>query len=253
MTRNVYADPEAARRYNAARNLPEETKRFWVNSLKAVLPPGDVGRCLDLGCGTGRFTETLAQAFACPVVGVEPSEAMLAVARNEDLPGVEWKKGSAEDIPLEDGAVGLVFMSQVFHHLSDPQKALQEIHRVLAPGGCLVIRNGTAENNEETEWLQCFPEALAFDIARMQTRRALEETVCRRPFDLIAQQRFRQFFAPSYREYYEKIGGRGLSSLIAISDEAFARGMERFRVWADAQPPDEPVYEPVDVFIFRRR
>ncbi len=253
MTRNVYADPEAAGRYNAARNLPEETKRFWVNSLKAVLPPGDVGRCLDLGCGTGRFTETLAQAFACPVVGVEPSEAMLAVARNEDLPGVEWKKGSAEDIPLEDGAVGLVFMSQVFHHLSDPQKALQEIHRVLAPGGCLVIRNGTAENNEETEWLQCFPEALAFDIARMQTRRALEETVCRRPFDLIAQQTFRQFFAPSYREYYEKIGGRGLSSLIAISDEAFARGMERFRVWADAQPPDEPVYEPVDVFVFRRR
>ena len=87
----------------------------------------------------------------------------------------------------------------------------------------------------------------------MQTRRALEETVCRRPFDLIAQQTFRQFFAPSYREYYEKIGGRGLSSLIAISAEAFARGMERFRVWADAQPPDEPVYEPVDVFVFRRR
>lgn len=111
MTRNVYADPEAAGRYNAAHHLPEETKRFWVNSLKAVLPPDDVGRCLDLGCGTGRFTGTLAHAFACPVVGVEPSEAMLAVARAEGLPDVEWKKGSAEDIPLEDGAVGLVFMS----------------------------------------------------------------------------------------------------------------------------------------------
>lgn len=250
---NLYADPEAANRYNAARHLPEETEAFWVNSLKAVLPPGDVGRCLDLGCGTGRFTETLAEAFACPVVGVEPSEAMLAVARAEDLPNVEWKQGSAEDIPLEDGAVGLVFMSQVFHHLSDPQKALLEIHRVLTPGACLVIRNGTVENNEETEWLQCFPEALAFDVARMLTRRTLEETVCRRPFDLIAQQTFRQLFAPSYREYYEKVGRRGLSSLIAISDEAFARGMERFRTWADAQPPDQPVYEPVDVFVFRRR
>lgn len=250
---NLYADPEAAGRYNAARHLPEETKALWVNGLKAVLPLGDVGRCLDLGCGTGRFTATLAQAFACPVVGVEPSEAMLAIARNEDLPNVEWKQGSAEDIPLEDGAVGLVFMSQVFHHLSDPQQALREIHRVLAPDGCLVIRNGTAENNEETEWLQCFPEALAFDAARILTRRALEETVCRQPFDLIAQQTFRQLFAPSYREYYEKVGQRGLSSLIAISDDAFARGMGRFRQWADAQPPDQPVYEPVDVFVFRRR
>ncbi len=250
---NLYADPEAANRYNAARHLPEETKAFWMDSLKAVLPQVRVGRCLDLGCGTGRFTETLAQAFACPVVGVEPSAAMLAVARAEDLPGVEWKEGSAEDIPLEDGAVGLVFMSQVFHHLSDPQKALQEIHRVLAPGGCLVIRNGTAENNEETEWLQCFPEALAFDTARMLTRRALEETVCRQPFDLIAHQTFRQLFASSYHEYYEKVGRRGLSSLIAISDDAFARGMERFRQWGDEQPPDQPVYEPVDVFVFRRR
>ena len=250
---NLYADPEAARRYNAARHLPEETKTLWVNSLKAILPQAPVGRCLDLGCGTGRFTETLARAFACRVVGVEPSEAMLAVAWNEGLPNVEWKLGSAEDIPLEDGAVGLVFMSQVFHHLGDPQKALLEIHRVLTPGGCLVIRNGTAENNEETEWLQCFPEALLFDAARMLTCRALEEMVCRQRFDLIAQQTFRQLFAPSFLEYYEKIGRRGLSSLIAISDEAFARGMERFKGWADAQPPDKPVYEPIDVFVFRRR
>ena len=169
------------------------------------------------------------------------------------MPGVEWKQGSAESIPLESGSVGLVFMSRVFHHLSRPQEALREIHRVLTPEGCLVIRNGTAENNEETEWLQCFPEALAFDGKRIPTRDALEATVCRQPFDLINRQTFRQLFASSYQEYYEKVGKRGLSSLIAISDEAFRRGMERFQVWTGKQPPDQPVYEPVDVFVFRRR
>ncbi len=249
---NLYADPAAASRYNAARHLPEETKAFWMDSLKAVLPEVPVGRCLDLGCGTGRFTAVLAQTFACPVVGVEPSVAMLAVARAEAIPEVEWKQGSAEDIPLESGSVRLVFMSQVFHHLNKPQEALREIHRVLTPGGSLIIRNGTAENNEETEWLQCFPKALAFDARRIPTRDALEETVCRRPFELVTRQTFRQLFAASYRDYYAKVGQRGLSSLIAISDEAFARGMERFKVWADEQPPDEPVYEPVDVFVFRR-
>jgi len=250
---DIYADPAAASRYNAARHLPEETKAFWMDSLKAVLPDVPIGRYLDLGCGTGRFTAILAQTFACLVVGIEPSEAMLAVARAEDLPGVEWKQGSAESIPLESGSVGLVFMSQVFHHLSRPQEALREIHRVLTPGGSLVIRNGTAENNEETEWLRCFPEALAFDGKRIPTRCALEETVCRQPFELTTRQTFRQLFASSYREYSEKIGQRGLSSLIALSDAAFGQGMERFRMWVDTQPPDQPVYEPVDVFVFRRR
>lgn len=250
---NIYADPAAASRYNAARHLPEETKAFWINSLRAVLPEAPVGRCLDLGCGTGRFTAVLAQTFACPVIGVEPSEAMLAVARAEDLPGVEWKQGSAEDIPLDNGAVGLIFMSQVFHHLDQPQEALQEIHRVLTPGGSLIIRNGTAENNEETEWPRCFPEALAFDSKRISTRRTLEETVCCQLFELMTRQTFRQLFASSYQEYYEKVGQRGLSSLIAISDEAFGRGMERFQEWVSTQPPDQPVYEPVDVFVFRRR
>lgn len=250
---NVYADAEAANRYNAARHLPEETKAFWMNSLKAVLPQAHVGKCLDLGCGTGRFTATLAAAFGCPVVGVEPSEAMLAVARSEAVPGVEWKQGSAEEIPLEDQSVGLVFMSQVFHHLRQPQQALSEVHRVLTPEGFLIIRNGTEENNEETEWLRCFPEALALDSQRMLTRRALEETVCRQPFDLLTRQTFRQLFAPSYQEYYRKVGQRGLSSLIAISDTAFGLGMERFREWVDHQPRDQPVYEPVDAFVFRKQ
>ena len=250
---NLYADPAAASRYNAARHLSEETKAFWMNSLKAVLPQAPVGRCLDLGCGTGRFTAVLARTFACPVVGVEPSEAMLAVARAEDIPDVEWKQGSAEIIPLESASVGLVFMSQVFHHLSRPQEALREIHRVLMPEGWLVIRNGTAEKNEETEWLRCFPESLAFDGKRIPTRRALEEIVCRQPFDLISQQTFQQLFASSYQEYYEKVGKRGLSSLIAISDAAFGQGMEQFKMWVDKQPPNQPVYEPVDVFVFRRR
>lgn len=250
---NVYADVEAANRYNAARHLPEETKAFWMNSLKAVLPQARVERCLDLGCGTGRFTATLAEAFACPVVGVEPSEAMLAVARAEAVPNVEWKQGDAENIPLESQSAGLAFMSQVFHHFREPQRALREIYRVLTPGGCLVIRNGTQETNDETEWLQCFPEALEIDRGRIPTRRALEETVCRQPFDQIARQTFRQLFAPSYQDYYRKVGQRGLSSLIAISDAAFERGMGRFREWVEEQPPDQPVYEPVDVFVFRRR
>ncbi len=88
---------------------------------------------------------------------------------------------------------------------------------------------------------------------RILPRRALAEFVCRQSFDLLSQQTYRQLFASSYQEYYEKIGGRGLSSLIAISDTAFERGMARFQEWIDRQPSDTPVYEPVDVFVFRKQ
>ena len=249
---NLYAGKDAAQRYNAARHLPEETKLVWINGLKEFLPSVSVEKCLDLGCGTGRFTSVLASVFECPVIGVEPSEAMLDVARSEPVPGVEWKLGSAEAIPLDDNSVGVVFMSQVFHHLRQPLQALQEIYRVLTPDGCLIVRNGTLENNEEIEWLECFPEARELDNNRLLTREALVETVCGQFFELLTQQTYHQFFASSYHEYYEKIGGRGLSSLIAIDDAAFARGMARFREWVDQQPQDLPVYEPVDAFVFRK-
>jgi ubiquinone/menaquinone biosynthesis C-methylase UbiE len=49
-------------------------------------------------------------------------------------------------------------MSQVFHHFDNRKNAIGEIVRVLAPDGILAIRNGTRETDEETYWVQCFPE-----------------------------------------------------------------------------------------------
>jgi hypothetical protein len=61
-----------------------------------------------------------------------------------------------------------------------------------------------------------------------------------------------QLFASSYAEYFDKISRRGLSSLISISDEAFNLGMKRLKQWAESKPPHQPVYEPVDIFVFRK-
>ena len=121
---NAYSEVETARRYDAARSLPPQTKALWLEALKSSVPAREVERVLDLGCGTGRFTAALGEAFGCPAVGVEPSNAMLDVALSRGEPNVVWKRGQAESIPLESRAVDLVFMSQVFHHLVQPQRAL---------------------------------------------------------------------------------------------------------------------------------
>jgi len=247
----VFSEPAAAGRYDAARELPAETKALWREALKSAVP-GQVNRVLDLGCGTGRLTAVLAEAFACPVIGVEPSEAMLSVAVAQRLTQVEWKAGGAEHIPLEDQAVDLVFMSQVFHHLVRPAEALREIRRVLTLAGYLVIRTSSRENNAQNGWLRCFPEAQEIEQKRGHSQRELEVFVCDQSFALVSRQTVLQRFASSPQEYYEKIGQRGLSSLIALSDDAFGEGLQRLQKWADSRPQDAPIDEPVDLFVFQK-
>jgi ubiquinone/menaquinone biosynthesis C-methylase UbiE len=177
---------------------------------------------------------------------------MLDVASAGGDANVQWKQGDAANIPLEDHSVDLVFISQVFHHLLDPQRALDEINRVLTPGSYLAIRNGTREHNPELHWLRFFPEAWKIEDARTPLAREIEAAVTRRHFVLMSYRTIHQLFAASYAEYFEKISRRGLSALIAISDKEFQDGLEQFKRWIDQQPQDAAVYEPVDLFVFQR-
>jgi len=251
--KNAYSEIETANRYDSARNLPAQTKTLWLDALKSSIPKQEIRKILDLGCGTGRFTAALGKAFECSVVGVEPSSAMLNVAMSQNEPNVEWKQGQAENIPLENQAVDLVFMSQVFHHFTEPQSALQEINRVLTLGGYLAIRNGTREYNKELKWLEFFPEALEIENKRTPSQQELRESVCGGSFELISQRTIYQLFAASYGEYFDKVSRRGLSALIVISDEAFQSGLQRFQNWVSRQPRSLPVYEPVDLFVFQKK
>jgi hypothetical protein len=70
---NLYDIAGASARYDAARNLPEYSMRGWMKVFKEVLPAPPVVKILDWGCGTGRFSEELANTFGCPVIGMDPS------------------------------------------------------------------------------------------------------------------------------------------------------------------------------------
>lgn len=99
-----------------------------------AIVPRHVGVALDLGAGTGKFTEHLVDR-ADRVIAVEPSAAMLDVLR-EKLPAVEALAGNAEQIPVGDAAVDVVAVAQAFHWF-DRVRACAEIARVLRPGGTL--------------------------------------------------------------------------------------------------------------------
>ena len=105
-------------------------------------------RVLDLGAGTGKLTAALVRLGA-DVTAVEPDPAMLAQLR-QVLPGVRAVAGSAEDIPVPDGAVDAVVAGQAAHWF-DMARALPEIVRVLSPGG--VIAGLWNVDDDRVDWV----------------------------------------------------------------------------------------------------
>ena len=90
-------------------------------------------RVVDLGCGTG--LSTLVWRNRClEVIGIEPSDDMLAVAQKKEMNGIAFRKGSSTSTGLPDKSADAVICSQSFHWM-EPRSALSEINRVLRPGG----------------------------------------------------------------------------------------------------------------------
>jgi SAM-dependent methyltransferase len=236
--------------YVRARRLPAEAMDVWRRVVQDMLPPApSIRRVLDLGCGTARFTEMLADIYRAAVVGVDPSLRMLAKRAPSTDGAAQFMAAHAESLPLGAGSMDLVFLSMVYHHLQ-PSRAGAEIARVLARKGHVLVRNPTRETVVEFEYLRFFPEAAALDLARMPPRDALVATFAAHGLEARLYRVVRHPFAASYAEYFAKISARAISSLQAISDEAFGRGLAAFERHCRSVP-DRPIFEPVEVFLFR--
>ncbi|MEL7344638.1 MAG: class I SAM-dependent methyltransferase [Pseudomonadota bacterium] len=90
-------------------------------------------RVADIGAGGGNASRMLSRLGAV-VTGVEPQEEAVTAARALGG-GPTYRVGSAEDTGLQEARFDVVFFSFSLHHCDDPDAALAEAHRILAPGG----------------------------------------------------------------------------------------------------------------------
>ncbi|WP_433266759.1 class I SAM-dependent DNA methyltransferase [Actinosynnema sp. CS-041913] len=141
----VAADYEALLRDDLAGNTMDRV----VLAAFAELAEGEVA---DIGCGPGRITAHLA-ALGLAVFGVDLSPEMVAVARDRH-PDLRFEVGSMTGLELPDGGLGgVVAWYSVIHIPPDLQPAVfAEFHRVLAPGGRLLLAFQTGdERRDHTE------------------------------------------------------------------------------------------------------
>jgi len=113
-------------------------ERFHLAALPAFADPQwTVG---DLGCGTGQMTAALAP-FVARVLAVDASAAMLQAAKKrlQAFNNVELRRGELEALPIDDGRLDAATLALVLHHLSEPERALTDVWRVLKAGGRLLI------------------------------------------------------------------------------------------------------------------
>jgi SAM-dependent methyltransferase len=92
-------------------------------------------RILDAGCGPGRFAESAAEKLGCEVMGVDLSERMVQLTRER---GIEAQVADVEELPFTDSEFDAVVASFMLYHLSDLDRGLDELERVIRPGGRLV-------------------------------------------------------------------------------------------------------------------
>jgi SAM-dependent methyltransferase len=92
-----YDKIEIPTRYDKARVLAPETRRLWHDLLSVHIGRAAVSLIIDLGCGTGRFSELLAGHFSAQVIGIDPSLKMLDQAHRKPAIGnVVYCQGLAE-------------------------------------------------------------------------------------------------------------------------------------------------------------
>lgn len=140
----------------------------WSRDLIQRARPEQGDRVLDLACGTGIVARSVAPLVGeeGKVAALEISPDMLTVARSlapADGPGVEWHEGSGTEMPFPDSSFDLVFCQQGLQFFPDQQAGLNEVRRVLEPGGRAVV--STWRDLEDQPFMKAIDTVVARHLA----------------------------------------------------------------------------------------
>jgi 2-polyprenyl-3-methyl-5-hydroxy-6-metoxy-1,4-benzoquinol methylase len=250
------ADYESiASTFDKTRSLSDQNIQIWLNLIYADYPRTSEVQVADLGCGTGRFTISLAYWFGYSTIGVDSSMAMLEKAKLKDRENrVKWINQDLENsaFMLED--LEVLFMSHVLHHLSSPGSFVSKCFDMLADGGSLYIRYGAIEQIRADVVHKFFPHTVALDEKRTPSVKTVEQWCRETGFKHVHSIRIKQRTFATVQERFDSIVGKSTSVLTLISAESFEDGLRRLEHYTN-QNPNDPLflYDEMTMTIARKK
>lgn len=170
--RVAHAFSRAAPRYDALATAQRQIgQRLW-DSL-----PVHACNILDIGCGTGYWTQRLAERYPrAQVAGLDLAPGMLEQARHQYGDDIAWQQGDAAALPFSDRSVDLVFSNLAIQWCRDIGTVMDDIYRVLRPGGQAHITTLLPGTLEEIAFAWHRPEALLQTPSHASVERAIAES-----------------------------------------------------------------------------
>jgi ubiquinone/menaquinone biosynthesis C-methylase UbiE len=221
---------------NATNFMANRTLDSHASFFKPYLKSGI--KLLDCGCGPGTITLDFAKVIAPgTVTGIDIGSSQISVARENALKqavnNAEFQEATIYDLPFGDNSFDAAFSHAVLEHLQEPTKALQELFRVLKPGGILGVRTPDwggfliAPSSPELD------KAIAY-YKLLQQRNGGNPYVGRQLRGLLREAGFSGIKATASYECYENLGS--IAEYLAlriessrIQDQAIEQG------WTDLQ------------------
>jgi SAM-dependent methyltransferase len=239
----AYDEADAAA-FEATRQLGDDALGAWRAAIIRYVDPRP-GMCLlDLGCGTGSWSQAFREWWpGTDVLAVEPSAAMRARAAVPTLPG------DAAAIPADDASVDAVWLSTVVHHVADLPAAAREIRRVLRPGGPVLIRSAFPGRHEGLTLCRFWPETVTALNDHYPGVADVEAAFAASGLTAAGLEAIPQVSAPSLRDAAAGLRREAHTLLQLIGDDAYAKGVERLR--AAAETATGPQIDVLDLLVLR--
>ena len=158
-----------------------------VSRLIQHLKPSKSGQYLDVGCGSGNYTQAIFnEGFL--VSGVDISEEMLEKAKKKNN-NIEWFLGDARKLPFPDSTFDGATCVLATHHIKDIETAFKEIFRVMKSGNFVIFTSFPEQ--EETSWLkEYFPNLMKRACEVMTNFEILSELLVKAGFSKIKSDPF---------------------------------------------------------------
>jgi ubiquinone/menaquinone biosynthesis C-methylase UbiE len=208
-----------------------EAQPDWADMMRQLVDPN--GKIIvDLGCGGGIYSKAWVNLGAKRVIGVDFSEVMLKAAE-ETCIGIEnitFRQGDALQTGLEDGTADILFARALIHHLADLPAFLAEAHRVLKPGGMIILQDRTPEDvrlpgsaeHIRGYFFSCYPHLLQVEERRRPDTERVRKDLAVSGFAEVNHLRFwetRKEYRSPAEVAEELLSRRGRSILHELRDD----------------------------------